>query len=121
MSQLVHFLGQALIIAGVTAALVMVLAFFFKWLPRLGPKRPGIHVRSGAELFEEGRYYDVLLPSGQRLRSLRFEGIVEADADAGWSPLRQLAVMRRVDGGKVILRLDSVRVFEEVAPVPCES
>ena len=27
---------------------------------------------------------------------------------------RQFAVMRRADGGKVILRIDSVRVFEEV-------
>ena len=64
-------------------------------------------------MFEEGRPYDVLLSSGQRLLALRFEGVVRADAEAGW-PLSQFAVMRRSYGGKVILRIDSVRVFEEV-------
>jgi hypothetical protein len=42
---------------------------------------------------------------------------VKTDAEAGWY-LRQFAVMRRADGGKVILRIDSVRVFEEVSPPP---
>lgn len=115
MSDLLHFLGQALIMTVAIAVLVMALSLFFKWLPRLGPEHPGIKVRSAAELFEEGRYYDVLLSSGQRLAALRFEGVVQADAEAGWH-LRELAVMRRADGGKVILRIVAVRVFEEVAP-----
>ena len=34
-SELVHFLGQALIIAAATALLVMGLARFCKWLPRV--------------------------------------------------------------------------------------
>ncbi|MFM8747205.1 MAG: hypothetical protein ACKOED_11150 [Aestuariivirga sp.] len=119
MPEFVQFLGKALIITIATAVLVMVLAIFFKWLPRLGPKRPTINVRAAAALFEEGRFFDVLLSSGERLRNLQFEGIVQADAEAGWS-LSQLAVMRRRNGGKVILRIDSVRVFEEVAPAPSE-
>lgn len=120
MSDFVLFLGQALIVSAAIAALVMGLSVFFKWLPRLGPQLPGIHVQSAAALFEEGKFYDVLLSSGQRLTALRFEGVVQADADAGWS-LRQLAVMRRADGGKVILRVDSVRVFEEVVPAQTET
>ncbi len=121
MAELAQFLVKAFIIAGTAAALVMVLAVFFKWLPLFGPKRLGVQVQPAGTLFEEGRCYDVLLSSGQRLQALRFEGIVEADAEAGWSPLRQLAVLRRADGGKVILRLDSVRVFEEVAPAAAPS
>jgi len=112
-SDLAVFLGQALIVAGVIAALVMGLSLFFKWLPKMGPDLPGLRVQSAAGLFEEGRTYDVLLASGHRLSALRFEGVVQADAEAGWS-LRQFAVMRRADGGKVILRIDAVRVFEEV-------
>ena len=112
---LAQFLGQVFIVAAGMAALVMGLAVFFKWLPQLGPQRPGIHLISATALFEEGRLYDVLLSSGQRLTDLSFEGLVQSDAEAGWS-LRQLAVMRRADGRKVILRIDSVRVFEEVAP-----
>lgn len=120
MSDFVLFFGQALTVSAAIAALVMGLSVFFKWLPRLGPQPPGIHVHSAAALFEEGRFYDVLLSSGQRLTALRFEGVVQSDAEAGWS-LRQFAVMRRADGGKVILRIDSVRVFEEVAIAPVES
>ncbi len=115
MADLALFLGQTFIVSMAIAALTMGLSVFFKWLPRLAPPRPGIHVRSAAALFEERRRYDVLLSSGQRLPALRFEGLVQADADAGWS-LNQLAVMRRADGGKVILQFNSVRVCEEVAP-----
>lgn len=113
MSDLALFFGQALTVAVVTALLVMALSVFFNWLPRLGQKRKELVLKSATELFEEGRPYDVLLSSGQRLLALRFEGVVRADAEAGW-PLSQFAVMRRSDGGKVILRIDSVRVFEEV-------
>lgn len=113
MADLALFFGQALTVAVVIALAVMALSLFFNWLPRLGPKRQGIVLKSATELFEEGRHYDVLLTSGQRLQALRFEGIARADADAGW-PLSQFAVMPRSDGGKVILRIDSVRVFEEV-------
>lgn len=101
MADLALFLGQTFIVSMAIVALTMGLSVFFKWLPRQGPPRPGIHVRSASALFEEGRRYDVLLSSGQRLPALRFEGLVQADADAGWS-LNQLAVMRRADGGKVI-------------------
>lgn len=115
MSELGVFLGQALVVAAVTATLVMGLSLFFKWLPRMGPDLPGVRLQSAAALFEEGRAYDVLLSSGLRLSALRFEGLVQADAETGWT-LRQFAVMRRADGGKVILRIDCVRVFEEVGP-----
>ena len=57
------------------AALTMGLSVFFKWLPRLAPPRPGIHVRSESALFEEGRRYDALLSSGQRLPALRFDSV----------------------------------------------
>lgn len=120
MSDLGVFLGQALVVSACIGALVVGLSLFFKWLPRLGPKKPGVQVQSATALFEEGRLYDVLLSSGHRLSALRFEGLVQSDAEAGWS-LRQFAVMRRADGGKVILRIDSVRVFEEVASSPAES
>lgn len=93
----------------------MALSLFFKWLPRLGPDRVGLKVSHAPNLFEEGKFYDVLLSSGQRLASLRFEGLVQADGEAGWS-LRQFAVMRRRDSGKVLFRIDSVRIFEEAAP-----
>jgi hypothetical protein len=117
MSDLGLFLGQALIVTVAIAALVIVLSVFFRWLPRLGPQRPGIHVQTADALFEEGRFYDVLLSSGQRLSALQFEGVVQSDGEAGWA-LRQLAVMRRADSGKVILRIESVRVFEEVPSPP---
>ena len=107
MSDLAVFFGQALTVGVVIVLMVMALSVFFNRLPRLGQKRKEL------ELFDEGRQYDVLLSSGQRLLALRFEGVVRADAEAGW-PLSQFAVMRRSDGGKVILRIDSVRVFEEV-------
>jgi hypothetical protein len=119
MSDLFLFIGQAVVVSACVGTLVMGLSLFFKWLPRLGPQRPGLHVQSAAALFEEGRLYDVFLSSGQLLKSLQFEGLVQSDAEAGWS-LRQFAVMRRADGGKVILRIDSVRVFEEVAQAPVE-
>lgn len=114
MSGLWVFLGQAVIGAATLAALVMGLALFFRWLPRLGPHERTVKVQTLTELFDEGAAYDVLLSSGQRLRGLRFEGLVRAGAEAGWS-LSQMLVMRRADGGKVLLRLDSVRVFEQVA------
>jgi hypothetical protein len=117
MADLALFFGQALTVAVVTALLVMVLSIFFKWLPRLGPKRQGLYLRSATELFEEGRHYDILLTSGQRLTALRFEGVVQADAEAGW-PMVTLVVMRRGDGGKVFLQAHSVRVFEAVATTP---
>ncbi len=120
MSNLMMFLGQALVVSGCIGVLVMGLSLFFKWLPSLGPQKLGRDLQSAATLFEEGRFYDVLLSSGQRLTALRFEGLVQSDAESGWS-LRQFAVMRRADGGKVILRIDSVRVFEEVAQAPVES
>lgn len=115
MAEFVLFLGQALTVAVVIALLVMALSIFFNWLPRLGPKRQEIVLNSATELFEEGRQYDVLLSSGQRLQALRFEGVARADAEARW-PFSQFAVMRRSDGGKVILRIDCVRVFDEVTP-----
>jgi hypothetical protein len=117
MSDFVTFIGQALVVSACIGVLIAGLALFFKWLPRLGPQRPGLHVLSAEALFEEGRYYDVLVSSGQRLAALRFEGLVKTDAEAGWS-LRQFALMRRADGGKVIVRIDSVRVFEEVSQAP---
>jgi hypothetical protein len=120
MSGFVLFIGQAVVVSACVAALVMGLSLFFKWLPRLGPQQAGLQVLSAAALFEEGRYYNVLVSSGQRLRALRFEGFVKTDAEAGLS-LSQVAVMRRADGGKVILRMDSVRVFEEVAQAPLAS
>lgn len=113
------FLGQALVVSACIGVLVMGLSLFFKWLPRYGPHQPGLEVLSAEALFEEGRHYEVLLSSGQRLTALRFEGIVKTDTEAGWS-LRQFAVMRRADGGKVIVRIDSVRVFEEVSKPPTE-
>lgn len=113
MAEFALFFGQALTVAVVIALLVMVLSVFFNWLPRLSPKRQDIVLKSATELFEEGRQYDILLSSGQRLQALRFEGVAAADAEARW-PFSQFAVMRRSDGGKVILRIDSVRVFEEV-------
>jgi len=120
MSELAMFFGKALVISACIGALGIGLSLFLKWLPRLGPQLPGIQLKSAVALFEEGRFYDVLLSSGQRLQALRFEGLVQSDADAGWS-LRQFVVMRRADGGKVILRIDNVRVFEEVALAPMES
>ncbi|MBD1206382.1 MAG: hypothetical protein H9533_19935 [Rhodobacteraceae bacterium] len=119
MSDVALFLGQALIVSACIAALVMGLSVFFQWLPRLGPKRPSIHIQSAGDLFEEGRAYDVLLASGQRLNALSFEGMIKSNAEEGW-PLRQFAVMRRAEGGKVILRIDSVRAFEEVVPASVE-
>lgn len=119
MLDLALFTGQAVVVSACIGVLVAGLSLFFKWLPRLGPQRPGLHVQSAGSVFEEGRFYDVLLSSGQRLTALRFEGLVQSDAEAGWS-MRQFAVMRRADGGKVILRIDSVRVFEEVAQAPVE-
>ncbi|WP_123643858.1 hypothetical protein [Histidinibacterium lentulum] len=115
MSELLLFLGQALIVAAVAAALIAGLALFFKWLPRMGPEKPGARVRGTPDLFGAESRYDVLMASGQRLAGLRFEGIVQVEGDGDW-PLRQFALMRRSDGGKVILRVDSVRVFEELAP-----
>jgi hypothetical protein len=113
MADLALFFGQAFTVAMVIALLVMALSVFFNGLPRRGQKRKEFVLKSATELFEEGRHYDVLLSSGQRLLALRFEGVVRADAEAGW-PLSQFAVMRRSDGGKVILRIESVRAFEEV-------
>lgn len=117
MSDLALFAGQALVVSACVGALVAGLALFFKWLPRIGPQQHRLQLLSDDALFEEGRFYDVLLSSGQRLTGLRFEGLVKTDVEAGWS-LRQFAVMRRADGGKVILRIDSVRVFEEGARAP---
>jgi hypothetical protein len=114
MQELFLFFGEVLIIAGCFALVVMVLAIFFKWLPKLGPKIPGIHVRSSSALFGEDRFYDVILSSGYRLKALKYEGMVQTDNDGEWA-LRGLAVMRRADGKKVILKTDNVRVFEEVA------
>lgn len=119
MADLVLFAGQALVVSACIGVLVMGLSLFFKWLPRFGPQQTGLQVLSAEALFEEGNYYDVLMSSGQRLTALRFEGLVKTDAEAGWS-LRQFAVMRRADGGKVILRIDSVRVFEEISQPPAE-
>jgi hypothetical protein len=120
MSDLAFFLGQALVVVASMGALIIGLSLFFKWLPRLGPKRPALNVHDAAVVFDEGRHYDVLLSSGHQLKALRFEGLVQSDSEAGWT-LRQFAVMRRADGGKVILRLDNVRVFEEVATAPVEN
>lgn len=114
MSELWAFLGQSVIVAGTVALLVMGLALFFRWLPRLGPQEPKVKVQTLTELFDEGVAYDVLLSSGQRLSGLRFEGLVRTGAEAGWT-LSQMAIMRRADGGKVLVRLDTVRVFEQVA------
>lgn len=113
MSDLAQFLGQALIVSTAIAALIIGLSIFFKWLPKLGPHQPGIRVRSASALFEDGCYFNLVLSSGHRLTALRFEGLVQTDGEMEWS-LRQLAVMRRADGGKVIVRIDSVRVFEEI-------
>lgn len=113
MSDLALFFSQALTVGVVTVLMVMALSVFFNRLPRLGQKKKELVLKSATELFDEGRQYDVLLSSGQRLLALHFEGVVRADAEAGW-PLSQFAVMRRSDGGKVILRIDSVRLFEEV-------
>jgi len=112
-SELSLFLGQALIISVAFAILVMGLGIFFKWLPKLGPNPSGIYVNSASSLFDEGRFYDVILSSGHRLTNLQFEGMVQTDNENVWA-LRQLAVMRHAEGGKVILKIDSVRVFEEV-------
>jgi hypothetical protein len=114
MADLFPFIGKAVVVSACFAALVMGLSLFFKWLPRLAPQQAGIRVLSAAALFEEGRYYAVSLSSGQHLPALRFEGLVKTGSEEGWS-LSQFAIMRRADGGKVILRIDSVRVFEEVA------
>lgn len=108
------FLGQAVSVAAAFGVLVMVLSIFFRRFSKRSAPGSGLVSGAGAALFDEGRYYDVLLSSGHRLTRLRFEGLVQPDAEAGWS-LRQLAVMRRADGGKVIVRIDSVRVFEEVS------
>lgn len=113
MSELSLFFGQALIFVAAFALLVMGLAIFFKWLPKLGPNPAGIYVNSESALFGEGRFYNVVLSSGYQLANLQFEGMVQTDNENVWA-LRQLAVMRRADGGKVILKIDSVRVFEEV-------
>ena len=120
MSDFVLFIGQAVVVSACIGALVMGLSLYFKWLPRLGPQQAGLQVLSAKALFEEGRYYDVSLSSGQRLPALQFEGLVKTGVEEGWS-LSQFAAMRRADGGKVILRIDSVRVFEEVAQPPVGS
>lgn len=113
------FVGQALTVSVVIVVMVMALAVFFKWLPQLGFQRSS-HIHSPKAMFQEGRIYDVVLSSGLRLKALQFEGVVQSDAEAGWS-VHQFAQMRRADGGKVFVRMDCVRVFDEVPTVPVES
>lgn len=117
MDEVVVFALQVASLAIGAIAAVALLAVFFRWLPRISPKKDQVFLGSAKDVFDEGRFYDVTLSSGQRFAALRFEGVVNADAETGWS-LRQLAVLRRADGGKVILRLDSVRAFEEVLQTP---
>ena len=64
MSDLAVFFGQALTVGVVIVLMVMALSVFFNRLPRLGPKRKGLVLKSATELFEEGRQYDVLLSAG---------------------------------------------------------
>jgi hypothetical protein len=113
MNEVLIFALQVASLAIGAIAVVAFLAIFFRWLPRISPKKDQVFLGSAKDVFDEGRIYDVTLSSGQRFAALRFEGVVNADAETGWS-LRHLAVLRRADGGKVILRLDSVRSFEEV-------
>ncbi len=117
MSEIGTFAAQVSTLALGAVFAVATLAVFFKWLPRLGPAQDGILQTRAVDVFEDGRYFDVLLSSGQRFAALRFDGMVNAEAEAGWA-LRGLAVMRRKDGRKVILRLENVRAFEEVVQAP---
>jgi hypothetical protein len=117
MDEALVFALQVAVLAVGAIAVVALLAIFFRWLPRISPKKVQVFLGSEKDVFDEGRNYDVAPSSGQRFAALRFEGVVNADAETGWS-LRQLAVLRRADGGKVILRLDSVRAFEEVLQRP---
>lgn len=65
-------------------------------------------------LFSADRDLSLLLSSGQRIDALRFDGLVRVAGDAEHAyPLRGLAAFRRADGTRLLVRLDSVRVFEE--------
>ena len=115
MTGLSEFAGQTVVVAVTIVVSLIALVLFFRWLPSFGARAIKVRVQTLGELFDDKAAYDVVLSSGQRLAGLQFEGLVRAEGETGWT-LLQMIQMRRADGGKVLLRLDSVRVFEQVSP-----
>lgn len=117
MTDLRMFISQTVTVAIGVAAVTMILAVFFRWLPKFGPAKSGIRVDGIEDVFDVTKSYDLLLNSGQRLDNLQFVGLLRAESntDLGWA-LRNMALFQHHDGRRAILRLDTVRVFEEAIP-----
>jgi hypothetical protein len=108
------FLIRATIASISVVTVIMMLAAFFRVLPRLIPaKHAPLTLSDTGSLFEDATY-EATLSSGERIPALRFEGFVDipSDSPASW-PLRGMAVFRTADGRRVILRMEAVRVFRE--------
>ena len=117
MTDLGIFIGQTITVAIGVAAVTMILSLFFRWLPKLGPVESGIKIDGIEDVFEVTKSYDLLLNSGQRLEGLQFVGLLcaENNPDLRWA-LRNMALFQHRDGRRAMLRLDTVRVFEEALP-----
>ena len=122
MDAMLGFVMQAVTVAVCVAAVVMVLAVFFNWQTKRSSRQPGVDVAKVEDIFDPAKFYDILLNSGQTLKGLQFDGMVRLTGDNDLaSPLRGMAVLRYGDGRKVILRMDTVRVFEEARAKPEEA
>lgn len=112
MQDTIDFLIHALIIATIGICAIMILSLFFKFLPRIGRGKALVTLQDAAEMFGRDRRYDLLLSSGQIVENVAFQGRVKAEDHELWS-LRGLAAFHHSDGGRVFVRLDTVRVLQE--------
>lgn len=119
MDGILGFIAQAVTVAVCIAAVVMILTVFFNWQTKHSSRQPGVDVAKVEDIFDPAKFYDIMLNSGQMLQGLQFDGMVRLTGDNDLaSPLRGMAVLRYDDGRKVILRMDTVRVFEEARARP---
>lgn len=104
------------------ALFVAALAVFFnRVMPRIPGKSPTSAKNENIDqLLSEDDYFVVLLISGQTYQDIRYENAVQLDSDEGW-PGQWFAVMRNRDGRKIPIRLDAIRVIEQVTGCATES
>lgn len=92
---------------------IVFLTLFFKLT--FGRRRP-LALVPAKEVLRPDASLDVILTDGRRIDSVRFLGFVDSknNSNALPYPLSQLAVFERANGGRVIIRPDSIRFIEEV-------
>lgn len=90
------------------------LTLFFRFA--MGRKHP-LAVVPVKDILRAESTVDVVLTDCRRIGPVRFVGFIDTKNNANSLPypLSQLAVFERPDGGRVLIRPDSIRFIEEVS------